>query len=244
MIRILGVAALLALAAPLQAQPGERRAPACMPEASVTAGFDLTRRGCAGAGINQAVRVSVALPTDWHITLADTAGAMELVARQGAAVITVASGDQLPAPATRQDTLVFWTRAAEKGLGRPVTPIDVEDVRRYHGERVAAAREWVTNAQLRDSSLLAMAGEMSARHAGDTVLRQETEVRLLAGEPAGYVAELIQQADGELRAVSYVTVRDGALFIVTLNVPETGYAAVLPFFERVLASFDPRTERW
>jgi hypothetical protein len=245
MIRIVRLAALLALAAPLHAQPSAPRpSSACVMEASATAGTELTRRGCAGAGVNHAVRVSVALPTNWRITLRDTTGGMELQARDGGAIIAVVSGDQLPAPLTRQDTLVFWRRAAETGLGREVTPIDVEDVRDYNNGRIAAARLWVTSQQLRDSALLAMAREMSAEYAGDAVTGRETEVRQLAGEPAGYVTELIREADGELRAVSYITVRDGVLFIVTLNVPERDYAAVLPLFERVLASLAPRTERW
>lgn len=234
----------LAVAAPLHAQPSVRQTSACVTEASATAGTEFTRRGCAGGGINQAVRVSVALPTNWHVSLRDTAGAMELVAREGGASIAVVSGDQLPQPVNAADSAVFWRRAAEKGLRRAATIIDVEDVRDMTGGRLASARGWVTEVQLADSSLREMAREMSAEHAGDTVLRLETEVRSLAGEPAGYITEVLREGEGELRAVSYITVRDGALFIVTLNVPEPEYAAVLPLFERVLASLTPRTERW
>lgn len=244
MMRVVIALLALAAAAPLHAQPSARRQSACIIEASASAGTELTRHGCAGAGVNQAVRVSVALPTSWHVTLRDTAGAMELVAREGGASIAVVSGDQLPDPATARDSAVFWRRAAEKGLQRDVTPIDVEDVRDMTGRRVAAARGWVTDVQLRDESLREMAREMSAEHAGDVVLSLETEVRALAGEPAGYITEVLREGEGELRAVSYITVRDGAIFIVTLNVPEPGYAAVLPLFERVLASLDARTERW
>ncbi|HST62250.1 MAG TPA: hypothetical protein VLK84_26335 [Longimicrobium sp.] len=44
--------------------------------------------------------------------------------------------------------------------------------------------------------------------------------------------------------ISYVTMRDGAIFAISLNAPEGGHAALLPLWERVLASFYPRTERW
>lgn len=243
-MRIAIVLLALAAVAPLHAQSSARRLPACVIEVSASAGTELTRHGCAGAGINQAVRVSVALPADWHISLRDSAGAMELVARQGGASIAVVSGDQLPDPITPGDTAVFWRRAAEKGLGREATPTDVQAVRGMNGGRIAAARDWVTGVQMRDSVLRQMAREMSAEYAGDTVLRLETEVRSLAGEPSGYITEVMREGAGELRGVSYITIRDGAMFIVTLNVPEPDYAAVLPLFQRVLASLDPRTERW
>jgi hypothetical protein len=69
-------------------------------------------------------------------------------------------------------------------------------------------------------------------------------VRPLAGEPAGYLSEVLETGGRQWRFTSYVTVRDGALFIISLNALESEADALLPLFDRVLAAFSPRTERW
>lgn len=237
-------ALLAAAAAPLQAQPSPpRRLPACIIEASATAGSELTRHGCAGAGPDQAVRFSIALPTNWQIAWQDTAE-MVLTAMDGDNAIWVVGSDRLPEPRTRPDTLGFWMRATELLLDREVTAVDVEDFRDASNGRIASAREWITRAQLADSTLLGLVAHLSAAEDGRPVLRQETEVRPLAGEPAGYLAEVLETGGQQWRFTSYVTVRDGALFIISLNALESEADALLPLFERILASFDPRTERW
>ncbi|WP_420130435.1 hypothetical protein [Longimicrobium sp.] len=239
------VLVLLAVAAwaPLHAQPSARRLPACIAEASLTAGTELTRRGCAGTGRNEAVRVSIALPTNWQIAFHDTAD-MTLTAMDGDNAVWVVGSDRLPAPVNRADTLNFWARATELLLDRDVTTNEVRDFRESNGGRVASARDWITRSQLRESSLLALVAGLSVSLDGHTVLHSEKGVRSLAGEPAGYLSESLEQGGQRWRFTSYATVRDGALFIVSLNTLESDYAAMLPLFERMLASFNPRTERW
>lgn len=239
------MAAVLALAAPpLHAQPSARRLPACIVEAS--AGTELTRHGCAGAGPDAAVRFSIALPARWEATFQDTAD-MVLTATDGDNSIWVLGSDRLPEPRTRQDTLGFWMRAAELALygeRREPTLIDVENLRDASGDRIDGARGWITRSQLADSALLALVAGLSTGEDGRPPLLHETEVRTLAGEPAGYLSEVLVAGGQRWRFTSYVTVRDGALFIVSLNTLESEHAAMLPLFDRILASFDPRTERW
>ena len=203
----------------------------------------MTRYGCAGTGNHAAARFSVAVPTDWHISWADSTE-LSLTARDGARIIRVVAGDQLPAPVTHRDTVGFWMRAARLMPGGVQSVQQVDDFRYVNSGRIDWARRWITEVQLRDSTLLEMARELSAEHAGDTVLQIKTAVRSLAGEPAGYVTELLRDSPADVRAATYITARDGAIFFITLNVPEGDYPAVLPVFERVLASFNPRTERW
>lgn len=246
--RRLGAAALLCAAvpcavAPARAQPAARALPTCIHEASVTAGSELTRRGCAGAGADAAVRFSVALPTRWRIAAQDTAD-LVLTAEDGDNVVWVMGGDQLPSPRNRADTLAFWFSATERLLGRGVSPVEVEDFRDANGGRIAPAREWVTRSLLADSALRAQVMLLSAARGGTPVLQQEVEVRTLAGEPAGYLAEVVELGGRRWRFISYVTFRDGALFALSLNAIEEEHSALLPLFDRVLASFDPRTERW
>jgi hypothetical protein len=236
-------AAGIAAAGPLRAQPAPRALPTCVQEASATAGIELTRLGCAGRGRNAAVRFSLAVPTNWHRTWSDSTE-LVLTVRDGARSIQVVGGDQLPPPVTPRDSIGFWMRAAGLMPNGVQTAQQVDDFRHVNSGRTDWARRWTTEVQLRDSTLLAMAGELSAGHAGDTVLEHETAVRTLAGEPAGYLDELLRDETGPVRAVSYVTVRDGAVFLVTMKVPEGDYAELLPVLERVLASFNPRTERW
>jgi hypothetical protein len=239
--------ALLALAAaPLHAQPSVRRQSACITEASVSAGTELTRHGCAGTGSDAAVRFSIALPARWEIAFQDTSE-MVLTAMDGDNSIWVVGNDRLPEPRTRQDTLGFWMRATELALyaqRREATLIDVEDFRDASGDRIDGARERITRAQLADSALLALVAGLSTGEDGRPPLLHETEVRTLAGEPAGYLSEVLEAGGQRWRFTSYVTVRDGALFIISLNTLESEHAAMLPLFERILASFNPRTERW
>lgn len=245
MIRIRRFTVLLAVlgAVPLAAQPDTRRLPTCIPEASAAAGTEMTRHGCAGAGADGAVRLSVSLPADWEIAWQDTAD-VQITAMDGDNVIWVVGGDQLPAPLNRADTLAFWRRAAELALRREVTDDDVRAFRDEANGRAATARELATRAQLADSALLALVQGLSVTRDGNAVLRAETEVRLLAGEPAGYLSEVAELGGVRWRLTSYATYRDGAVFLVSLNTLEPDHDALLPLFERVLASLDPRTERW
>jgi hypothetical protein len=241
-MRIFIAAAALAAAVPVAAQP-EARPAACRVEASAAAGSELTRYGCAGTRKDDAVRFSVSLPAGWQVAVADTSG-LELAAWQADAQIIVVGGDQLSLPLTRADTLAFWTLAAGKMLGHAATREEVETFRDAANGRIAAARDRLTGRQLWDDALLDMAEELSAAGTGYEVARQEREVRTLAGEPAGYISEVLREGDREMLAISYVTVRDAAFFFVTLNVPAEQYPFILPLWERVLDSFDPRTERW
>jgi hypothetical protein len=245
MIRILPAAALIALAgaAPLHAQPSARRLPACIVEASAGVGAELTRYGCAGAGPDAAVRFSISLPADWQAVWQDTAEIV-LSATSGDNALWIVGSDRLPEPRTRPDTVGFWMRATELMLDREATVEDVEASRDAANGRIAAARERITRAQLADSALLAMVAHLSAGEDGRPVLRQETEVRTLAGEPAGYLSEVLELGGRRWRFTSYVTVRDAALFIISFNAIEGEHDALLPLVERVLASFHPRTERW
>jgi hypothetical protein len=243
MIRILSAAALLALAAPLHAQPSARRLPACIVEASASAGTELTRYGCAGAGPDAAVRFSIALPADWEAAWQDTAEIV-LTATSGDNALWIVGSDRLPEPRTRPDTVGFWMRATELLLDRDVTAAEVEDFRDAANGRVSGAREWLTHAQLADSTLLALVAQLSTAQDGRPVLSSETEVRMLGGEPAGYLSEVLELGGRRWRFTSYVTVRDAALFMFSFNAIEGEHDALLPLVGRVLASFDPRTERW
>jgi hypothetical protein len=242
-MRMLIALIVLAAAAPLHAQPAARRLPACIIEASVTAGSELTRHGCAGAGPDAAVRYSIALPTSWRIEFQDTAE-MVLTAMDGDNAVWVVGSDRLPEPWNRPDTLNFWMAATELLLDREVTRMEVEDFRDSNGGRIGSAREWITRSQLGEQVLLRLVANLSTARDGRPVLQQETGVRPLAGEPAGYLSELLDLGGQRWRFTSYVTVRDGALFIISFNTLESEQAAMLPLFDRVLASFDPRTERW
>jgi hypothetical protein len=245
-VRILIAVLALAAAAPLHAQPSGRRLPTCIVETSVTAGAELTRHGCAGAGPDAAVRVSIALPARWTTVFHDTSD-LVLTATDGDNAVWVVGSDRLPEPRNRADTANFWMRATElllMELGRQATATDVDDFRGATGGRIDGARERVTRAQLADSALLSLVGSLSTAEDGRPVLRREAEVRVLAGEPAGYLSETMDLGGRRWRFTSYVTVRDAALFILSLNTLESEHAAMLPLFERILASFDPRTERW
>jgi hypothetical protein len=242
-ILVLLGAAGIAAAGPLRAQPAPRALPTCVQEASATAGFELTRMGCAGRGNNAAVRFSVAVPTNWYRAWSDSTE-LVLTVRDGARSIQVVGGDQLPPPLTERDSIGFWTRAAGLMPNGVQTAQQIDDFRYVNGGRTDWARRWITEVQFRDSTLLAMAEDLSARHAGKAVLEHATAVRTLAGEPAGYLDELLRGEPANVRAVSYVTARDGAIFLVSMHVPEDDYAELLPVFEQVLASFNPRTERW
>jgi len=242
--RAVAAAALLAIAAgvPLHAQPSAGRLPACVIEASAAAGTELVRHGCAGAGPDAAVRFSIALPARWEIAFQDTAD-MVLTAMDGDNSVWVVGNDRLPEPWNRADTLNFWMAATELLLDRDVTRMEVEDFRDSNGGRIASAREWITRSYLSEQVLLRLVDGLSITRDGRTALRRETEVRTLAGEPAGYLSEVLETGGRRWRFTSYVTVRDGALFIVSLNTLESEHAAMLPLFERMLASFNPRTER-
>src|SRR6476661_3629701 len=84
----------LAAAAPLHAQPAARRLPACITEASASAGTELTRHGCAGTGPDAAVRFSIALPATWEIAFQDTSE-MVLTAMDGDNSIWVVGNDRV-----------------------------------------------------------------------------------------------------------------------------------------------------
>ncbi|HEX6039079.1 hypothetical protein [Longimicrobium sp.] len=242
-IRLVAVALAVLAAAPLAAQPDTRRLPTCIREASAAAGTEMTRHGCAGTGMDEAVRLSVSLPARWEVAWQDTAD-LQITAMDGDNAIYVVGGDQLPAPLNRADTLAFWRRATELRLRREVTDNDVRAFRDEANGRAATARELATREQLTDSALLALVQGLSVTRDGHAVLRAETEVRILAGEPAGYLSEVAELGGVRWRLTSYATYRDGAIFLVSLNTLEPDHDALLPVFERVLASFDPRTERW
>jgi hypothetical protein len=232
----------LAAAAPLHAQPDVTRPPACAIEASATAGTELTSYGCAGAGPDKAVRFSIALPARWEVTFQDTAD-MVLTATDGDNSVWVVGSDRLPEPWNRADTANFWMAATELLLDRDATRKEVEDFRDSNGGRISSARDWITRSQLGVSALLRLVGGLSITRDGRTPLRRETEVRTLAGQRAGYLSEVLELGGQRWRFTSYLTVRDGALFIVSLNTLESEHEAMLPLFERMLASFNPRTER-
>ena len=234
---------LLLAAAPLHAQPGARRPPTCVEEASVSAGDDMARLSCAGAGTDADVRLTANLPRNWQITWADTAD-LVVTAMDGDNALWVVGGDQLPDPVTRADTANFWRRAAELTMGRDVSPDEVEDFRDATNGRIASARDWATRSRLADSALVATVAALSAGTDSVPVLEQETGVRMLAGEPAGYLSERVELGGVEWRFISYATYRDGTLFLISLNTLERDHAALLPLYARVLASFNPRTERW
>lgn len=243
MMRVAIALLVLAAAAPLHAQPDVRRPPACVIEAPANAGTELTRHGCAGAGPDQAVRFSIAVPAGWKVTFQDTAD-MVLTATDGDNSVWVVGSDRLPEPWNRADTLNFWMAATELLLDRDVTRMEVEDFRGSNGGRISSAREWITRSQLGQSALPRLVDGLSITRDGRTPLRRETEVRTLAGQPAGYLSEVLETGGQRWRFTSYVTVRDGALFIISLNTLESEHEAMLPLFDRMLASFDPRTERW
>jgi hypothetical protein len=242
--RAVGAAVLLlAAAAPLGAQPSARRLPTCVHEASITARSEMTRYGCAGAGSDAAVRLSANLPTNWQIAWQDTSE-LVLTAMDGDNALWIVGADRLPAPITRRDTADYWRAATELAVLREVSDDEVEDFRDANNGRITSAREWATTAQLADSVLLSMVQGLSATRDGKPVLHQETGVRPLAGEPAGYLSEVLEIEGRQWRFTSYVTLRDGALFIVSLNTLEEDFEEMLPLYEQVLASFNPRTERW
>lgn len=244
-IRIRALAVLLAAlaAAPLAAQPRARRLPTCIREASAAAGTEMTRYGCAGAGVDADVRLSVSLPAGWEVAWQDTAD-LGVTALDGDNALWVVGGDQLPAPLNRADTLAFWRRATELALRRDVADADVEAFRDQANGRAATARLMATRAQLADSALLALVQGLSLTGTNHAILHQELEVRTLAGEPAGYLSETMETGGVRWRWISYATYRDGAVFLVSLNTLERDHDALLPLLERVLASFSPRTERW
>lgn len=236
-------AAALVAAAPLAAQSPAPR-PACVPEASVGMGMVMTRYACAGTGDNAAVRLSASLPDGWEVAWQD-AGHLVLTATEGDIVIQVVGADQLPEPRTARDTVGFWMRATEMMTGGDVQSAgEVDDFRAQQEDRTDNARAWLTLAQLEEESLRAMAEALAVDGDGRQLLRRTLEVRELAGEPAGYLSETWAEGGTEWTADSYVTVRDGALFIVSLTTPERLYVNVINSFDSVLLSFDPRTERW
>jgi hypothetical protein len=243
-IRRLGTIALaLCAAAPLAAQGHARALPACIQEASATAPPELVRYGCAGGPRERAVRFSVSLPASWQVAWQDTAD-LVLTAEDGDNVIWVVGGDQLPDPVNRADTAAFWTRATQRLLGREASAAEVEAFRDASNGRIASARARITHAVLADSALRAEVMGLSTASGAAPAPSQEAGVRALAGEPAGYLSEVMVAGGREWRMISYVTMRDGAIFAISLNGPEGGHTALLPLWERVLASFDPRTERW
>jgi hypothetical protein len=235
----LRLAAVLVLAAaPLRAQAADS-VPACIP--APAEGASVGRWDCAGTGYDAAVRFSVSLPADWSVAAPGDAGLVIRAARSGVE-ISVAAEDQLHAPQTRSDTAGFWMRATRLRLGRDPTLAELEAFRR----RAASpdkARRAVTAAQLRDSVLLAMAHGLSAAHEGRTTSRQAAEVRRLEGHPAGYLVETFAQDGVSRRAESYVTVRDGVIFIATLQCPEGACDDARAAWEHALASLRMRTER-
>jgi hypothetical protein len=238
-------AAALVAAAPLRAQPDARRQPTCVREASVAAGDVMTRRGCAGTDDNAAVRFSAALPNDWNVEWRDGDDLVLTATTDGGIAIRIVGTDRLPDPRSRADTLGFWMRATGMMLGREVDSVrEVEEFRTVSEDRVGDAREQVTHRQLEDSVLRAMATALSARNEGREVREQSVEVREMAGEPAGYLDEVWMRDGTAWHSVSYVTVRDGALFVVSLRTPDLAYVNVIYAFDSVVASFNPRTERW
>lgn len=239
------VAALLlaaAGAAPAAAQDAPAP-PACTREASRADEEGMLRYGCAGTGDNAAVRFSAALPEGWDVEWQD-AGHLVLSATQGDIVIQLAGVDQLPAPLTRRDTVGFWMRAARLAAGRELDSLaEMQQFRSENEDDPGKAREWLTLVQLEDSTLLGMAGALSVSQDGREALRQQLEVRELAGAPAGYLSESWMEDGTEWSAISYVTARDGALFIVSLTTPERTFLNVINTFDWVAATFTPRTER-
>lgn len=243
-IRLLGGAALvLCAAAPLRAQGDLRALPTCIQEASVAAAPDLVRYGCAGSGREAAVRFSVSVPGNWTVAWQDTVDLM-LTAEEGDNVIWVVGGDQLPEPLNRADTAAFWVSAIQRLVGREVSTVEVEDFRDANNGRVAAARGWITGSMLADSALRSQVMGLSTVRDGRPGQVQETGVRTLAGEPAGYLDETVELAGRRWRMISYLTYRDGALFAISMNAIDGEHAALMPLWERVIASFNPRTERW
>jgi hypothetical protein len=113
-MRIL-IAALIALAAaaPLHGQPSARRLPACIVEASASAGSAMEKRTAASGPVPaQPWRVS-SVPARWEVAFKDTSE-MVLTATDGDNSIWVVGNDRLPEPRTRQDTLGFWIARARR----------------------------------------------------------------------------------------------------------------------------------
>jgi hypothetical protein len=237
--RWMATGAALAAAVPLRAQPADTAA-SCVP-APAPAPAGLARRTCAGTEYEAAVRFSVALPADWEVASPRDAGLQVWALHEGVQM-SVAAEDQLHDPLTRSDTLGFWMRAARLRLGREPTLAEVEGFRQSAG-RPSKARSEVTRAQRQDAVLMEMARGLSAAHEGEEVSVEAVEVRRLGGQPAGYLAETYE-VNGEVwRAESYVTVRDAVVFTATLTTMGEDHHAVLPLWERVIASLQMRTER-
>lgn len=239
--RTLGpLAAALLAAAPLAAQDdGPPPSPCVVAEADEA----MTRWACAGTGANAAVRFSADLPSHWEVA-GQEGGHLVLTASEGDIVIQLVGADPLPEPRTAEDSLGFWMRAAGMAAGRELESTDeVDDFRARSEDRVDEARAEVTRAQLDDEALREMADVLSIRHDGREPSRRDLEVREIAGEPAGYLSETWMEDGTEWTSLSYVTVRDGALFIASLATPERTYVNVIHTFDSVVASFIPGTER-
>lgn len=235
---------LLLAAAPLGAQEADSVrwcVPAAAPAPDASAEAAPVRWTCTGVEYDAAVRFAVSLPAGWEVTPPD-GEALMIGAGDESAYISVSAQDQLHAPRTRSDTLGFWMRAT--GLARGRDP-ELADLDAFRGEAVdpPGARRAVTRAQSADSALLAMARGMSVGADGTEVLRQDAEVRTLAGRPAGYLDETYAVRGVTWRVSSYVAVHDAVVFVSTFAAPEDEYDAALPRWEQVLASLEIATAR-
>ncbi|HEX6039077.1 hypothetical protein [Longimicrobium sp.] len=232
-------AAALVAAAPLAAQPD---AAACAHEPSATAPGEMTRHHCVGARLHRDVRVSIDLPPGWALAARDSAGLL-LTAGDGAARVRVLAADAFPEPFTAADTAFLREQALAILAEAEFTLASIEDTRLVRRERIDSVRARITRHQQGDSVLVAMTRARSAGYGGEEVVEATVEIRSLAGQPAGYLSERVRGPAGDARVVTYVAARDGAVFVLTFRTPEADFAARTDLFDRVLASFHPRTER-
>jgi hypothetical protein len=205
------------------------------------AGAEQVAYDCRGSGQNRAAGFSVSIPAGWRVQVTDSLD-VALVATDGDRAIRVVGGDQLPPPVTAQDTLNFWLTANELALRREPTLRDVADFRFVLDDDPARARRWVTDELMETPRLSALAARLSAEGEGRPVIRRESEVRTLAGQPAGYLDEVVG-GESPWHTTGYMTFRDAVLYIVLMEAPGDDAAALLPLWERVAASFTPHTRR-
>jgi hypothetical protein len=200
----------------------------------------MVRHACAGSGVHRDVRVAIGLPAGWRLAVEDSAG-LVLTAGDGAASVRVTARDVYPEPFTAADTLRLRERAVISLSRAEFTLGSIEDMRLAREEPIHSVRARVTRRQMSDSALVALVRGVSVRAAAGQEVTAFPEVHGLAGQPAGYLSET-DPADGA-RVDTYVTFRDGALFVLTLRAPAAEFATRLPLLGRIVSSFHPGTER-
>lgn len=191
----------------------------------------LARYVCA----RDAASFAVALPAGWDVEVPEDGTWLMAAASLRAPRFVVIGDDLLPEPATESDSAGFWQYAT--ALVQAGDPLDEEIAafQRLVRDR-AGARAAVTRAMGDDARLRGVARILSVEDEGGVVRDSASELRTLAGRPAGYLRESYEDDGQPWHRETYATVHEARIYAVSFSAPEADFRRLQPLWRRVVDS--------